>query len=164
MSRRAKAKVKRPSKRGKDNGPLGHAMESESESKSELESESRKPKRPKRQKWERQRVLSAMWQIRSPSSRMLVEQSAARISHSAINHVRAQGKFTISQSILGVNPFRFCSQINSEVFKTYGLQLNNLNSKVRVKHPTMGHRPLFCLTLAKYSVVVDATSITSLNP
>ena len=51
------------------------------------------------------------------------------------NHLRTQDQFTISQSILRINPLRLCSQINSEAFKTYDLQLNNFNNKVRAKHP-----------------------------
>ena len=34
------------------------------------------------------------------------------------NHLRTQGKFTISQSILRINPFRLYNQINSEVSRS----------------------------------------------
>ena len=102
------------------------------ESESELESGSRRPERSKGHKWKRKGLLSDMWQIRSSSSSMLVEESAARISDSAVISELKQ-VYNIS---LRINQFRLYSQINSEVFKTYDLQLNNFNSKVRVKHCT----------------------------
>ena len=88
----------------------------ESKSESELESESRRPIKSKGQEWKRKGLLSGLWQIRSSSSFMLVEQSATRISDSAIIS-ELKASFTIYRSILRINQFRLYNQISFEGFQ-----------------------------------------------
>ena len=120
----------KPNQKEKVNGPLGHGIRI----KIRIGIRIKETKKVKKAKMEKARPIVRF--VRNQVVKFIsvggtISNKDLRFS----NHLRTQDKFTTSRSILRINQFRLYSQISFEVFKIYDLQLNNLNDRVRVKHP-----------------------------
>ena len=139
----------------------------------QLGSRSERSKRVK----ERQRKISLLnlWKIRtcfksdfSVGGVEIKKDGILKDQHSSAREVQVhstQRKFTIFISTLRISPFRLYLQINSEVFMTYDLKLNNSSIRIWVKRQLNAVRlRLFFLAQTKVdSVVKDSTSTLFLS-